>query len=239
MSAALLSEEDASTHPKPRFWDMTDSVDGNVAWVAYLDRYGYGPIENAWELQEAERLFRRNGPFFDRPPLPSGFPQPIVSLPGPMTLDIIHTGGVDLVSEKLRNALDLPPEAAQFLPIDLRTESDHVRAMRYMWLAWLRQERDIVDRERSTCLWEDVNLYGKVQTQWVNSGTGTIVVRDDFVPRFDLFEPTDWPSSKCATPALEERVRAARCEGVAFYDFATPLGQPLWISDEYGLRYQT
>jgi hypothetical protein len=234
----------AETPPQPGIWEITLSVRGHDLLGDYLPKAGRrGVLVNDDELSHAERelMFERHAgrppPFFGTlGPLPDGFPRARLYLPEPITLDLISVQGRHFYSERLRAAMAVPDEAAQFIPVELEDSHDTAHAKGYAWLAWRYLERDVVDRERSTCRWKEGSIDPSTgePSAVFERGSGRVVTRADFVPRFDLFTPVEQRSVTCVTPALEERVRKAGLVGARFDEFGANHFATYWMSDEDG-----
>jgi hypothetical protein len=176
--------------------------------------------------------------------VPPDFIRPHLFLAPELWSDLLLINAQWFISRPLREAMRLPPEAAQFHPIELETTSDELREKDYRWLSWLNMERDVINPERSDCEWQEARwgYPGEVFRDAAGEAIReiktdrTMVIREDFRPRFDLFSPFEISSRICATLALEQRVRASGCVGVSFSAFGVRFGVPHWLSDEDGLR---
>ena len=232
--------------PMPSMWSMRHSVRAGIADSAASRRALRQPFINLDEVEESLRLLRLAQPgmvpLYPGVKVPPDFVRPHLLLAPELWSDLLEINAQWFFSRPLREAMALPPEAAQFHPIELETTSDELRAKDYLWLSWLNIERNVIDPERSDCDWRDSRLWGEVcrdesgqPIQEIKAGR-TMVVREDFRPRFDLFCPFEERSRTCATPALEQRVRASGCVGVGFSAFGSRYFLPHWMSDEDGLR---
>ena len=249
MSVAPAVRQDAAASG-PRVWRLSDTTRSRIFYGSYLERFGR-PLQNSREIDDAERLayqqrfgnFEPGGdpirlfPPMDRP-WPADIVRPRVRLAPGFSLDIFHNESLYFVSARLREAMALPAEAVQYIPVEYEDTPDDVRAVDYRWLAWVNVERDVIAWDRCVGRLDECTnaVTGEVELR-VGPGIRTIAVRDGFQPRFDLFSPYGNTSAFCATHTLEERVRAARLNGVGFdeygcEDFVTPF----WRSDERGPR---
>ena len=237
----------------PRFWRLSDTTRSRIFYGTYLERFGR-PVQNSKQVYHSTGLAReqRFGDFepggdpirlfppMDRP-WPADIERPRVRLAPGFSLDIFHNEGLYFVSARLREAMALPAEAVQYIAVEYEDTPDEVRALDYRWLAWVNVERDVIDWDRCEGRLDACTnaVTGEVELR-VGSGVRRIAVRDGFRPRFDLFSPYGNTSAFCATNALEERVRAARLNGVGFKEYGCrDLVTPFWRSDELGVRVRT
>lgn len=118
--------------------------------------------------------------------------------------------------------MDLPADAAQFVPVSNVSRPPRARAARYTLLRVLAAARAI-DGGRSDCH-VDRPVSAKTGTEFLRF-TGVTAIR--FLPGFvapaGLFREAAAPTLVFATDALAERVVAAGCTGVQFR-------HPLWLA---------
>lgn len=228
-----------ATPSLPLYWTVMPSYRAAHAHeqVGIHDRRP--PVINEDELDDARRQLRNdNLHASDTSTLlvPDGFPHPHVRLSSDLWSDLLHLGSYHLYSRRLRNAMALPDDAAQFCPIDLETESDALHAKDYRWLARLNMERNVIDPELSTSTWKIKTLRSTGEQLPVIGDFNMMVIRPSFRPRFDLFKPSEASFMHCATDALQARVMAAGCLGVSFEAFGVTKNVPWWLIDEDGKR---
>ena len=237
---------------EPRFWRLMAMTQTRFSYEEYCDRLGR-PLLNQDDIDRAQSIARTEhfgafepggDPIRLFPPMnrswPADFVRPRLHLFRGFSLDIFDTAAGYFVSDRLRQAMALPDEAAQFFPVDYVDTPDEVCAIDYHWLAWVNVERDVIDLERSDGWDEWVNsVTGEVERS-VAIGSARKIVRDGFQPRFDLFSPYENNSAICATSALERRVMAAGLSGVGFDEYGCDyIITPYWRSDERGRRIIT
>ncbi len=112
----------------------------------------------------------------------------------------------------------------QFVPIDLVHASEAARAQDYRWMRVLvRQEA--LDLARCDCQ-VDSNLTGLPVTACARSSTNInlLALREDLVPRTDIFRLDESASFILVTDAVAARVLRAGCTGMEFSDPANRHG---------------
>lgn len=160
------------------------------------------PLLNAQEVFEARQ--------------PSGtvwrnFPRARLRLPVErFATDCFALEGCTFVSERLRSAMALSPEAAQFFDVDLSECSEAVRASDYKIMNVSTLE-DAVDE------WETISI---AETKIATLAFGK-AVKKGFRPANVIFHDRIVRGHVFCTDALAMRVLPAGCTSVRFFDPAT------------------
>lgn len=152
-----------------------------------------------------------------RLPLPPGHPSRCFRLSGDMLPDFWRTAnGEPVVSAALREALRLPPEAAQAVPIAVDSSDPQAHAKGYVLLRVLA-EAACMDRRRSVVefRWITHPLTNElIQSTWVRR----FVLDPSTVPPAALFRAAEDSDVLVATEELAARVQAGDYSGIVFAD---------------------
>lgn len=174
---------------------------------------------NSSDISRALRRFYGSLPG-DAPfsqPLPADFPTPVLRMPDKSFLPD-YKGIRHMVSARMREAMALPLEAAQFLPCQITDDSVDGTRERGYCLMHLRVAQPAMDLEQSDCNqeWGTSHKTGKAYLSVTN--VKRLVLRSDIEPMHDLFGIAEHPTTVLATDALAERVQRAGCTGVVFLE---------------------
>ncbi len=204
-----------------RLWLLTE--DPASSQIAAYPRSS-GRVLNGAEMFEASIAFNAslpgNGPWSD--PWPPDFPTPRVRFAEARLPDYNLVQNLTFASERMRRAMALPDDVAQFLPVRNVSRPPRARAARYS-LLHVRAFARAVDGERSDCHVDRV-VSAKTGAELVRlKGLTAMRFLPGFVPSADLFREATAPTFLLATDALAERVLDAGCTGVQFR-------HPLWFA---------
>jgi hypothetical protein len=170
--------------------------------------------------------------------LPADRPQFIVSFPlsNYSFLPDFFSGPLETYcSARLRNAMALPPDSVDYVPIVVQSQDPAVHRQDYQIMRVLA-EQPAIDLERSNVeMVEHTDPHiGGVYTE-IDFALSIVLV-DGFQAKSDLFRPAEWPFSVFATDALAERVMKAGCTGIEFGDLATLTGDKQIIRTSRGIE---
>ena len=219
------------------FWVMKESLENFKHRERSVNQsLSFGTI-NGSELGKAERAFKAmlpgDGPFTQA--LPDDFPTPLVCFSDDSFLpDYL---GARLVSRRLRDAMALPFETAQFLPCRIAEGSvEATWEMSYFYM-YLRAVQPAMDLERSKSK-KEACISNKTGAPYLSIDHITqLVLRADLEPQHGLFRMMEHPTTALATDALAERVQRAGCSGVVFLEPGTAYLP--WDAPAEKRRYRT
>lgn len=195
----------------PPLWAVRDTFASYAQFDRLQDREGDMGVWNQIELGDALRQFARETTAEDYhfARLPDDFPPADLKLPmGGFAPDFIRLGPYDFASRHLRDAMALPPETVQYMPVTLLSGTPEAYAHDYRVMRVLVQQ-PAIDLETSEIDRSPTGLWLKIQR---------FVVRADYAPRFNLFELEEDSSMILATDSLAERVLKAGCTGILFIE---------------------
>ena len=181
------------------------------------DHRSTGRVLNGMDIFEASMTFNtaRAGDAPRSDPYPPDFPVPRVRFAEWRLSDLNVIENLRFVSDRMRRAMDLPENAAQFVPVRNVSRPPRARAARYSLLHVLASGR-VVDGDRSDChVDHPVSARTGERIMRLKGLTG-IRFLPGAAPPADLFVEAAAPTVLLATDALAGRVLEAGCTGVQF-----------------------
>lgn len=220
---------------------MHNGVDPSQIWRVREDPYLGGTFGNMllkndnlgvenWE--EEGRAFRSwlieldqneaGGGTYETMPLPPGFPKVVMYFPSNgFAPDYFSFGSYKFCSARLRDVLAQPSDVVNYTPIDFRCQGTKALAQDYQRMRVIAVQ-PAMDMARSLYTADDeVDPASEDAARWVRN-IDKIVLREDFVPRTEIFCMAERITDVLATDALAERVLKAGCTGLSFEHLETP-----------------
>lgn len=204
-----------------RLWVMRE--DPRTSQIAN-DHRSTGRVLNGMEIFEASMAFNtaRVGDAPRSDPYPPDFRAPRVRFAEGRLSDLTVIENLRFVSDRLRRSMDLPEDAAQFVPVRNVSRPPRARAARFSLLHVLASGR-VVDGDRSDCHVDHPVSARSGERIMRLKGLTAIRFLPDATPPADLFVEAAAPTVLLATDALAGRVLEAGCSGVQFR-------HPLWFA---------
>ena len=197
---------------KPPLWAVKHTHKSCLQLDRLEQREGDMGVWNQIELGDALRQFQLETTAEDYhfARLPDDFLPAVLKLPlGGFAPDFIRLGPYDFASRRLREAMALPPETVQYMPVTLLSGTPEAYARDYRVMRVLVQQ-SVMDLEESEVTTS--------KSGWVWREIERFAVRADYTPRFDLFALEEDPAMILATDSLAEKVLKAGCTGILFIE---------------------
>jgi len=206
----------------PALWFVAKDPDLGYEFGEALVQDASLGVLNTRELLDAEYdLQDATGDFDGR--WPESYPLPIAALPDwPFAPDFWTFGRYEFASRRLRDALAHPGDVVQFLPFDLVRASAAARAQDYRWMRVLARQEGL-DLVRCVGIEERPHaVTGKPVRSFSN--IDFFALRQNLVPRTEIFRLEESPTYILVTDAVAGRVLRAGCTGMEFSDPANRQG---------------
>jgi hypothetical protein len=197
-------------------------------------------IENDAEMEFAfrGRIIELGGGMYEAMPLPPNFPTVIMHFPSSgFAPDYFTFSSFKFCSARLRDALAQAPDVIEYTPIDFRCRGAKALAQDYQLMRIIAVQ-PAMDMQRSLYEVEDWGDPISSETNcWVRE-IDKLVLREDFVPRTEIFCMAERTLDVLATDALAERALKAGCIGLEFRHLETPddtIGRSVTIRTKRGV----
>ena len=224
-------QEASSLASWPKFWFLRWEVTAYAKFTRLLLQDADLGLQNTSEMNSYQTKMKQRLKNWEKinVALPADFPNPRLALTNKnFAPDYFSYDSYDFCSQRLRDALAQAEDVVQFLPIDLVTGGEAVRAQKYKMMHILAQQ-PAMDIVRSDCRMSEVThqVTGKrfKKVGWIDK----IVLLDCLKPRTEIFHPEEIGSQIMVTDALAARVLQAGCTGLEFRDPEVP---------QHGLRVE-
>ena len=207
----------------PLFWLLREEVDIAYEFDQALAQDAGLGVLNDHDLMTAWHHLRDTSGDLDTS-WPAHFPHPVAGMPEwSFAPDFWAFGMYKFASRRFRDALAQPGDVVQFLPVDLVRASAAARAQDYRWMRVLARQGGL-DLARCECEIEERPhaVTGKPVRSLNN--IDLLALRDNLVPRTDIFRLDECRTFILVTDAVAGRVLRAGCTGMEFSDPANRQG---------------
>ncbi|MCW3474315.1 imm11 family protein [Limobrevibacterium gyesilva] len=175
-------------------------------------------VQNDPEMMHAEDLLRDTTGSLNSIvlPWPDGYPLARLGLPSKgFAPDYFEFGSYHFCSCRLRDAMALPDDVVQYIPIELTSGGEAVRVQDYRLLRVVAMQ-PALDLDRSEC--KVVELINQVTGQpfKVLRSIDRFALLDGLAPRTEVFRIEEICTSILVVDAFAERVLRAGCTGMEF-----------------------
>ncbi|MCW3474314.1 imm11 family protein [Limobrevibacterium gyesilva] len=204
------------TTPPFWLWDADASISYRFGNLLLRDaKLG---VQNTREMLRAEELLRdTTGSLHSIAlPWPDGYPVARLGLPNKgFAPDYFKFGSHHFGSRRLRDAMALPNDVVQHIPIELISGGDAVRAQDYRLLRIVAMQ-PALDLDRSECKVEELFSHVTGQPFKVLRSIDRFALLDGLQPRTEVFRIEEICTSILVVDAFAERVLRAGCTGMEF-----------------------